>query len=444
MLHLHGSRKAIHCDGIPRRDFLKVGALGLGGFLLPDLLRARAAATPGRPARDASVVWLWLAGGPSQIETFDPKPDVPVEFRTVVGAVQTRLPGVLFGGVLPKMARYADRLAVVRSFAHEHSQIHDGAAHWVMTGYRNPAAERLADVLVRGSPPPSRPAIGAIVSRYRGANNPHTGVPTYVRAGREAYADGASWLGLGQSPFPYQDSKARDDMRLQVTADNLGDRRRLLAAFDSINRSVDQSGVMAAADDFHAQAFDLLLRGRALNAFDLNRENPRVRERYGKGLGEQMLLARRLCEAGAGFVTVNFGGWDMHNTIVPGMKELGPQLDHAVSAFLEDTTSRGLEKDILLVITGEFGRAPRITTGGRDHWAPLSTLCLAGGGLKMGQVVGESNSKGESPKTTPISPQDLMATVFHVLGLPQDLQYRDPSGRPTPMIDGGKPIADLV
>jgi uncharacterized protein (DUF1501 family) len=158
-----------------------------------------------------------------------------------------------------------------------------------------------------------------------------------------------------------------------------------------------------------------------------------------------MLMARRLCEAGVGFVSLHFGGWDMHGQITQGMKNLGPQVDRAVSTFVEDCHTRGLDRDVLLVITGEFGRTPRINgSAGRDHWAPLSTLALAGGGLKMGQVVGESTAKAETPKTTPISPQDLMATVFQVLGIPQDLQYRDPAGRPVSMINGGKPIAELV
>ena len=202
---------------------------------------------------------------------------------------------------------------------------------------------------------------------------------------------------------------------------------------------------MNGLDSFETQAFDLI-RSRARETFDLSKEDPRTRERYGKqGLGQQLLLARRLCEAGVGFVTLHHGGWDMHGQIANNMKALGPQVDHAVAAFLDDIHQRGLDRDVLLVITGEFGRTPRINgSAGRDHWAPLSTLALAGGGLRMGQVVGESNAKAEIPKTTPISPQDLMATVFHVLGLPQDLHYQDPTGRPSPMISGGKPIAELV
>ncbi len=255
--------------------------------------------------------------------------------------------------------------------------------------------------------------------------------------------DGPSWLGAPYAPFDVG-GNAQQDMNLKVSLDNLDDRRSLLKNFDDLNRSIDRSGGMAGLDSFDAQAYDLIL-SKARDTFDVNREDPRVRDRFGKGLGEHLLVARRLCEAGVGFVTIDFGGWDMHGNIAMSMKNLAPQVDSAVAAFLDDTTERGLDQDILLVVTGEFGRTPRVNAGaGRDHWAPLSTLALAGGGLKMGQVVGESTSKAETPKTAPIGPQDLMATIFQVLGLPQDLHYNDPSGRPTPMIDGGKPIAELV
>ena len=434
MFSLTGSRNGTNCDGASRRDFIKVGALGLGGFMLPDLLRARArAAAQGQPTRNTSVVWLWLGGGPTQVETFDPKPDAPVEFRSTVGNVPTCLPGVQFGGVFPKMAQCADKLAVVRSFAHTNSG-HGGGTHYVMTGYDFPQADNGGGQ--------NKPGIGAIVSRYRGANNPATGLPNYVRSG-STLGDGPSWLGAPYAPFDIA-GNARNDMNIQVALNNLSDRRTLLKGFDDINRSIDHTGAMRGLDSFDGQAFDLIL-SKARDTFDVNREDPRVRDRYGKGLGEQMLLARRLCESGVGFVTVHFGGWDMHGGIAMAMKNLGPQVDNAVNAFVEDTTDRGIDQDILLVVTGEFGRTPRINGGaGRDHWAPLSTLCLAGGGLKMGQIVGESTSKAETPKTAPIGPQDLMATVFHVLGMPQELQYKDPSGRPTSMIDGGKPIAELV
>jgi hypothetical protein len=434
MFNLIGSRKGTNCDGTSRRDFLKVGALGLGGLMLPDLLRARAAAAAeGKPTRKTSVVWLWLGGGPTQIETFDPKMDAPAEFRSTVGAVKTSLPGVEFGGVFPELAKVADKMAVMRSFAHTNSG-HGGGTHWVMTGYNFVQADNGAA--------PIRPGMGSILARHRGANNPQTGLPTYVRM-NGILGDGPAWLGSPYAPFDVG-GNARTNMNLKVPLENLADRRSLLKGFDTIDRDLDRSGLMRGLDNFDQQAFDLIL-SRARETFDINKEDPRARDRYGKGLGEQLLMARRLCEAGVGFVTIQHGGWDMHGNIAMALKQTAPAVDHAVAAFIEDTTSRGLDDDVLLVVTGEFGRTPRINGGaGRDHHALLSTLALAGGGLKMGQVVGESSAKAEVPKTTPITPQDLMATVFHVLGLPQDLHYKDPSGRPSPMVDGGKPIAELV
>jgi hypothetical protein len=434
MFSLLGPRGRRNCDGSTRRDFLKVGALGLGGFLLPDLLRARAAAAAaGKTTRNASVVWLWLGGGPTHVETFDPKMSAPAEFRSVVGAVKTNVTGVEVGGVFPKVAARADKMAFVRSFAHSNSG-HGGGTHFVMTGYDYPPAD--------SGQPPIKPGLGAVVARHRGANNPATGLPTYVRLSA-TYGDGPAWLGAAYAPFDTS-GNARRNMNVLVPEERLTDRQSLLKTFDTLDRQIDKSGLVHGLDSFEAQAFDLI-RSRAREVFDVNRESPRTRDLYGPGLGQQMLMARRLCEGGAGFVTLHFGGWDMHGAIAQGMKQLGPQVDRAVAAFVEDCADRGLDRDILLVITGEFGRTPRINQGaGRDHWAPLSTLALAGGGLKMGQVVGESTAKAEVPKTTPISPQDLMATVFHVLGVPPDLQYKDPSGRPTPMVNGGKPIAELV
>jgi uncharacterized protein (DUF1501 family) len=434
MLRVNGTRRRVDCDGTSRRDFLKIGALGGSGLMLPDLLRARAAAAEaGRPTKNTSVVWLWLGGGPTHIETFDPKPDVPAEYRSVLGTTPTNLPGVQIGGILPKIAQVADKMAFVRSFAHRNSG-HGGGTHWVMTGYDFPAADNNGGT--------NKPGLGAVLARYRGPNNPASGLPTYVRL-NSILGDGPSWLGSPYAPFDLA-GKTRQNMNLQVTLEQLNDRRALLKGFDTLNRSVDASGLVQGLDSFEGQAFDLIL-SKAKETFDVSREDAKTRDRYGKGLGEQLLTARRLCEAGVGFVTIHFGGWDMHGNIANALKNLGPKVDHAVSTFVSDVSERGLTDSILLVVTGEFGRTPRINgSAGRDHWAPLSTLALAGGGLKMGQVVGESTAKAEVPKSAPIGPQDLMATVFHVLGVPQDLHYKDPSGRPTPMVNGGKPIDELV
>jgi hypothetical protein len=358
----------------------------------------------------------------------------PVEFRSVVGSVQTNVPGVEIGGVFPKMARVADKMAYVRSFAHTNSG-HGGGTHWVNTGYNFPPADNGQGQV--------KPGFGAILARHRGANNARTGLPTYVRL-NGILGDGPSWLGSAYAPFDVG-GNARNNMNMQVTLDRLSERRNLLRSFDTLSRDIDRTGLMQGLDSFETQAFELLL-SRARETFDVTREEPRTLDMYGTDqLARQLLLARRLCEAGVGFVTLNFGGWDMHGQIANGMRNLGPRVDHAVSTFIQDVHNRGLQNDILLVISGEFGRTPRINGGaGRDHWAPLSTLALAGGGLRMGQAVGESSAKAEVPKTTPITPQDLMATVFHVLGIPQNLHYNDPTGRPTPMINGGRVIQELV
>jgi Protein of unknown function (DUF1501) len=435
MLNLFSNRKAGQCDGSTRRDFLKAGMLGMGGLALADLLRHRAKATEaGQPTRNTSVVWLWLGGGPTHVETFDPKMSAPVEFRSAVGAVQTNVAGIELGGVFPKMARVADKMAFVRSFAHRNSG-HGGGTHWVMTGYDYPPADQgLGQV---------KPGLGSILSRHRGPNNRATGLPTYVRM-NGILGDGPSWLGSAYAPFDTA-GNARNNMNLQVPLERLTDRREMLHAFDAMNRDADRTGLMNGLDAFETQAFDLL-QSRAREVFDVTREAPRTLDMYGTGnLSRQMLMARRLCEAGVGFVTIQYGGWDMHGNIAQSMRQTAPALDQAVSAFVEDVNQRGMANDILLVITGEFGRTPRINGGaGRDHWAPLSTLALAGGGLKMGQVVGESNARAEVPRTTPITPQDLMATVFHVLGMPATLHYNDPSGRPVPMVNGGRRIQELV
>jgi hypothetical protein len=304
-----------------------------------------------------------------------------------------------------------------------------------MTGYDFPPADN--------GQAPIKPGFGSILARYRGANNAGTGLPTYVRMGG-ILGDGPAWLGSAYAPFDVA-GNARNNMNRQVTLDRLGERRSLLHTFDGMSRDIDRSGLARGLDSFEAQAFDLLL-SRAREVFDVSREEPRTRDLYGANpLAQQLLLARRLCEAGVGFVTLHFGGWDMHGGIAQAIRNLGPRLDQAVAAFVQDTSDRGLDRDILLVVTGEFGRTPRVNgSAGRDHWAPLSTLAFAGGGLRMGQVVGESNSKAEMPRTRPITPQDLMATVFHVLGMPPDLHYNDPSGRPTPMVNGGRPIAELL
>lgn len=435
MLSFMGQKQSHSCDGATRRDFLKIGSLGLGSLTLADLLRAKAQASAitGKPARTMSVVWLWLGGGATHVETFDPKLNAPAEYRSITGEVKTSIPGVTIGGTLPRLASVADRMVLVRSFTHNNAG-HSGGTHWVMTGYNHAPADNGAA--------PIKPSMGSVVSKLRGPNN-DAGVPTYVRLGG-IYADGPAWLGHSYAPFD-SSGRARNNMDLKIPAPRLNDRQSLLHALDKLDRDMDKTGLMQGLDSFETQAFQLIKSG-AKEVFNLEKEDPRTRDRYGRtNLGNQLLLARRLCEAGCGFVTLHYGGWDMHSDIKRGMERISLPFDLAVSAFIEDLTARGMLNDVLLVITGEFGRTPRINaSAGRDHWSQLSTLALAGGGLQLGQVYGESSTKAETPRNNPVTPQDLMATLCHVMGIDHRTQFKDPTGRPSSIVESGRVIDGIV
>lgn len=477
---------------VSRRDFLNIGALGLAGCSLADLLAARSFAAAARMnfVREKSVVLLYLSGGASHIETFDPKMTAPVGVRSLTGETATRIPGVTFGGTFPLLASRADKLAVVRSFQHPVGD-HDAAHIHVLSGGTNLTGTGDAGF-----------AMSACYARLRGTNHPHTGLPTNVFMGeqevdgqyrneRERALRGSAPRQLGPSyaplvhhtadarssetpqpprkgnsgaaraGFPKQDSLA-SNMRLNMPAERLHDRRSLLAQLDRLNRAIDASGNMHGIDKFDSQAVNLLLGGAA-DAFDFRKERNALVARYDTSdiaighkvfrpstLGHQMLVARRLCEAGCGFVTVHSAGWDMHADgnnpgIVRGMEMLGRSLDRAVSAFLDDVADRGLSDKILLVITGDFGRTPKTDArGGRDHWPRLGTLAFAGGGLNMGQVIGQSARGVDVPATEPISTTQMMATIMHTLfdvgqlrlapAVPRDLMQT---------IERGEPIREL-
>ena len=428
MLKIFGTPNGRDCDGFTRRNFLQVGSLGAAGLSLPNLLAAKdQAAQTGLQIKNKSVIWVWLAGGPTHVETFDPKMTAPVEYRSITGECKTPISGVTVGGTFPEIAKCADRMALVRSFAHGSSS-HGTGTTWVMTGYND------RDNM--------KPSLGSIISRAKGSTDPKTGMPTYIKVG-SIRSDGPGWLGARYQALS-PSGKARQNMNLSVDSQRFGTRRTLLNDLDSINRQVDRSGQMEGLDGFEQQAFDLVL-GSAKDAFDVKKEDPKVRERYGKGLGEQLLLAKRLCAAGAGFVNVSYGGWDMHGGIVKGLKSRAQQLDQGVSALINDLTETGQLEDTLVVVTGEFGRTPRINSkGGRDHWGRLCTLAMAGGGLRMGQVIGESSRKVEVPAENPVGPQDVMATILHMYGLGHKLQFTSPQGRPTYMVEHGSPIKELI
>jgi uncharacterized protein (DUF1501 family) len=440
MLKIQNGEAVRDCAGVTRRNFLQVGTLGLGSWTLADTLAARARAADST-RRDAAVVWIWLGGGPTHIETFDPKLTAPAEYRSLTGEVATTIPGVTFGGTFPKIAAHADKLAVVRSFAHTNSG-HGGGTHYVMTGYDNRQIDNGGQ--------PTRPSMGSILARVRGANHPQSGMPTYIRMNGIA-ADGPAFLGTPYAPFD-PNGQARRNLSLEVKQNRVDDRRGLLSQLDRFQRQADQQGLMTGLDEFEQQAFQVLL-GNAPAAFDLKREDPRLVDNYTTGeargrrnqVGEQLLMARRLIEAGCGFVTLHYGGWDMHGNLKRAVEQRSPGLDHAVATFLEDLWARGLNEDVLVVISGEFGRTPRVNkSAGRDHWAPLSTLALAGGKMPGGTVIGESMAKADVPKTHPIRPQDLMATVFDHLGIDPKIQFLNQAGRPVYLLEQGRPIPQLA
>lgn len=424
---------------IARRDFLRIGSLALGGMSLPELLAARAsAATSGRPVSGKSVIFLFLHGGPSQFETFDPKMTAPEGIRSTTGELATKLPGVTFGGTLSRLAAIADKLAIVRSYS---------------TG------DAKHDIKPIVSQHALNANLGSIYARIAGANHPLSGIPANAalypqavdastRPANLKFGDfsGTGSLGSAFAPFvPGSGGELQEDMRLTMPMDRLDDRRTLLTNLDRVRWALDSRGTLAGLDRIREQAFSTILGGVA-EAFDLAKEDPRTVARYdtaplvrpenisqawnnynnyvdnAKSLGKLLLLARRLCEAGCGFVTVttNFV-WDMHADknnagVEEGMRYMGVPLDYAVSAFVEDLEARGLTDKILLVASGEMGRTPKVNNrGGRDHWGNLAPLLLAGGGLKMGQVIGQSTRDGGEPLSEPYQIKNLVATIMHTL-----------------------------
>jgi hypothetical protein len=433
------------CRRPNRREFLRVGGLGLGALGLPDLLRSQARADA--PSRPKSVIYIVLSGGPSHIDMWDPKPDAPSEYRGPFNPIATRLPGVQFSELMPRQAAMMDHFALLRGIR---SVENDHFLSEVYTGLPRSAG--------------SRPAFGSVVSRL---NSVRSDLPSYISVQQPATGEfefeRPHYAGASHAPFrPF--GEALQDLTPVESLDQLHDRRQLMRAFDSMRRGLDRSGELDGLDPFQAQAFDIITSRRVRDAFDLSREPDRVIASYGKGKfthqtvktilydwdARKFILARRLVEAGARVVTVRIGAWDHHSgptsDIFLSLGHMVPALDRSITALCNDLKLRGLDEDVLVVVLGEFGRTPRITPlgPGREHWADAGCALFFGGGLRMGQVIGETNSRGEIARTGNISFQNIMATIYDVLGIDSNTQLTDFNGRPQYLLHDRTPIRELI
>jgi hypothetical protein len=431
--------------GMHRREFLRIGGLGVAGLTLADLLRHEAHA--GAASRPKSVIYIVLNGGPSHIDMYDLKPDAPDEYRGPFHPIATRLTGVRICELMPRQAAIMDQLALLRGVR---SVENDHFLSEVYTGLPRTAG--------------NRPAFGSVVSRLAGGDS---SLPAYVSLNRPSSGqfefEHPYYAGSGHAPFrPFGD--AVNDLAPVRSLDQLQDRRQLLSTFDAMRRDLDASGTTAAFDRYQAQALEIITSPRVRDAFDLSQESPRTIASYGQGRfphqtfktilypwdARQFVLARRLVEAGVRVVTLRAGDWDHHSSangdIFFALEHLLPLVDRSLCALLEDLRERGLDEDVLVVLLGEFGRTPRIAQPGpgREHWADAGCVVFAGGGLRMGQVIGETDSRAERSRSGNISFQNVIATIYHVLGIDLRTQLTDFNGRPQNLLDDRAPIRELL
>jgi hypothetical protein len=419
------------CDGLSRRNFLRVGAFG-AGLTLADQLRAKAGTGAPRATQSLSLpkaaIMVYLPGGPSHIDTYDPKPDAPAEFRGEFKPIATSVPGVQLCEYFPMQARMMDKLAVVRSLVanDEHSD------SYVMTGY----TEQVNRAAAQGQ----HPSFGSVVSKLRGSAGD---VPPFVSLYGMSLGTEPGYLGVAHRPFT-PDGPGKENLRAKYDGTRQDDRKDLLARFDAARRDADASGTMAGMDAFTQRAFDMIASGTVRKALDLKQEDPRARDRY-KGV-EQFLTARRLIEAGVGCVTLSYGGWDTHSSNFKTLKQQLPGLDRGIANLVQDLDDRGMLDDVATVVWGEFGRTPKINTSdaGRDHWSPVMSALVAGGGLKMGQAVGVSSARGEYPKDRPYKVPHLLSTLYRAVGIDPATTFPSGSGRPMYVLDERDIVTELV
>lgn len=444
-----------------RREFLRLGALALGGLTLPDLLAARAAAGVSPSGEGNAVILFWMWGGPSQLETYDLKPNAPSEYRGPFRPIATNVPGLDICELFPLQAKVGDKVALIRSLHHTMSAHNDGSIE-LLTGKTpakpDPTSTSRSD----------HPDFGMVASRVLGPRP--DGLPRYVGVPRQPFMTQPTYLGLSHAALSTGDPSAPNyrppNLTLEGGVDGrrLDDRRFLLHQFDQIRRDADREDKVAGLDGFRAAALQMLTNPRVARAFDLSREDPRLRDRYGRHLwGQSCLLARRLAEAGSSVITIDalaptlsdrYFSWDDHINpttkwdLADAMRYRSPFLDQALSALIEDVYARGLDRKVLIVAVGEFGRTPRLVQNsgliGRDHWPDAQSALVAGGGLRTGQVVGATNSRGEFPAERPLTPKDLLATIYRHLGVDPSTSFTDFSGRPFPILAEGEAIRELI
>ena len=438
-------RTADFCDGISRRAVIQAGLTGIVGLSLPELLRLQAQAAKTKPSQsDRAIIYVEMAGGPTQHETYDPKPNAPKEYRGPLGVAKSNVAGIYFSQYMSEQAKIADKLAVIRSI-HHNSSSHGTSSHLTQTGYY------LRD---RQSRDNDMPCIGSYVSKIRGANR--DGLPAFVSVPRDMRFGRAGWLGKSYNPFTTvrdADSKNFEVPNLTLmrglTSSRLSDRKKLLAGFDATRRTLDNKGVAVAMDDFTQQAFEMVTGDAARNAFDITRESDKTRDKYGRNkIGQNLLLARRLVENGVTFVSVranSLGSWDDHNGIASRIKRKGPAFDQGVASLVADLHERGLNKNVMVVCMGEFGRTPRINrNAGRDHWGSVMSVALAGGDIRTGVVVGSSDKKGATPAGSPYRPENVLAMLYRHMGIDAKSTFNDHSGRPRYLLEDRKLIRELV
>lgn len=425
------------CDGVSRRNFLRVGGLGFLGLSLPELLQMeQAAAGQGSAAkRPRSCILVWLGGGPSHLDTFDPKPEAPAEYRGEFKAIGTKA-GFQLCEHLPRLAQVSEKFSLIRSVSHGIGA-HELGSHLMLTGYRQFAGVEY-------------PGYGSVAAKVFGWNG---NVPPYVAIPQVIQDGGPGYLGAEGSAFNAGDT-GNPGYRVPnitvgggVTEARLDRRRAFLKEADLLPKTERADDPVAGMHRFYEKAYDVIASPQAKKAFDLAKEDPKLRDGYGRhSLGQGLLLARRLIESGVRFVTVSRGGWDNHGQIFNNLKGGNlPQLDQGLSALLRDLDSRGMLADTLVLCMGEFGRTPRLNmTGGRDHWPKVQTVLLAGGGVKGGMVVGKSDAKAEEPSERPVTPEDVAFTLFHSLGIPPETHFTTPTGRPMKVAANGSVVKELL